>query len=434
MVTIATISLIILIILLVLGVPLPFCFGGALLFMNIVGDVAMKGMMVWGLQQILSPVLLCAPLFIFAGGLMSESGIAKYLLDFVDVFVGRIKGGLGVVAIVACAVIGAITGSSFTGIAATAPIMVPRMVEKGYPRGYAAALITDASILGILIPPSITMIIYGWVTETSILACFLATVGPGILIVILMSTVNIFWSRHFPLVIDPPITRREKWHLARTKGWEAIPALMMPIIILGGIYGGIMTPTEAAGIAAVYAIPVGFLIYKGLTVKNFLTVAKDAAVSVGAILFMIFICLMLSQTYLMLRLPQAIVEAVFGLTQNKTVLLILINVFLLIIGMIVNDITAIILVAPLLMPLVKAIGIDPVHFAAIVCVNLGVGGVTPPYASVLYLGMKVGKVEFTEILKPAMAFVLIVYMPALILTTYLPELSLWLPRLLGYVR
>jgi tripartite ATP-independent transporter DctM subunit len=154
---------------------------------------------------------------------MSESGIAKYLLDFVDVFVGRIKGGLGVVAIVACAVIGAITGSSFTGIAATAPIMVPRMVEKGYPRGYAAALITDASILGILIPPSITMIIYGWVTETSILACFLATVGPGILIVVLMSTVNIIWSRHFPLVIDPPITRKEKWHLHAPRDGKQFP-------------------------------------------------------------------------------------------------------------------------------------------------------------------------------------------------------------------
>jgi len=434
MVTIAGISLLILMGLMAIGVPLAFCFGGALLFMSLVGEVSMKGMMIWGLQQILSPVLLCAPLFIYAGGLMSESGIAKALLDFVDVFVGRIRGGLGVVAVVACAVIGAITGSSFTGIAATAPIMVPRMVEKGYPRGYAAALITDASILGILIPPSITMIIYGWVTETSILACFLATVGPGLLITFLMSAVNVIWARKFPLVLDAPITRAEKRRQIVSKGWVALPALMMPVIILGGIYGGIMTPTEAAGVAALYSVPVGFLIYRGLTFEKFLRVSRDAAISIGAILFMIFICLMLSQTYLMARLPQAIVEMVFGFTQNRIVLLILINILLLFLGMIVNDITAIILVAPLLMPLIKAIGMDPVHFAAVVCVNLGVGGVTPPYASVLYLGMRVGKVEFTDILKPAMIFVAVVYVPALVITTYWPTLSLWLPQMLGYAK
>jgi len=308
------------------------------------------------------------------------------------------------------------------------------MVEKGYPRGYAAALITDASILGILIPPSITMIIYGWVTETSILACFLATVGPGLLITFLMSSVNIIWARKFPLVLDAPITKAEKRRQIVSKGWVALPALMMPVIILGGIYGGIMTPTEAAGVAALYSIPVGFLIYRGLTFEKFLRVSRDAAISIGAILFMIFICLMLSQTYLMARLPQAIVEMVFGFTQNRTVLLILINILLLFLGMIVNDITAIILVAPLLMPLIKAIGMDPVHFAAIVCVNLGVGGVTPPYASVLYLGMRVGKVEFTDILKPAMIFVGVVYVPALVITTYWPTLSLWLPQMLGYVK
>ena len=214
----------------------------------------------------------------------------------------------------------------------------------------------------------------------------------------------------------------------------ALPALMMPVIILGGIYGGIMTPTEAAGVAALYSVPVGFLIYRGLTFEKFLKVARDSAISIGSILFMIFICLMLSQTYLMSRLPQAIVEVVFGLTQNRTVLLILINILLLFLGMIVNDITAIILVAPLLMPLIKAIGMDPVHFAAIVCVNLGVGGVTPPYASVLYLGMRVGKVEFTDILKPAMIFVGVVYLPVLVITTYWPALSLWLPQLLGYAK
>ncbi len=176
------VSLSILVFLLSLGIPLPFCFGAALMYMNLAADVSMKGMMMWGLQQILSPVLLCAPLFIFAGGLMSESGIARSLLDYVDSFVGRIRGGLGVVAAVSCAIIGAISGSGLTGLAATGPILIPRMAERGYPRGYAAALVTDSSILGLLIPPSVVMVIYGWVTETSILACFLSTLIPGLMI------------------------------------------------------------------------------------------------------------------------------------------------------------------------------------------------------------------------------------------------------------
>ncbi|NLZ91891.1 MAG: TRAP transporter large permease subunit, partial [Clostridiales bacterium] len=167
MLTIVLLDVILLVVLLIMSVPLPYCFGGALLFMSIFGGVSMKSMMLWGFNQMINPVLLASPLFILAGSLMGGSGIAKRLLDFVDAFVGRIKGGLGVISVVTCALIGAISGSGFTGVAATAPIMVPRMVEQGYPRGYSTALITVSSILGLLIPPSVIMILYGWVTETS---------------------------------------------------------------------------------------------------------------------------------------------------------------------------------------------------------------------------------------------------------------------------
>ena len=429
----AIISLLILVFLLTLGVPLPFCFGGALMFMSIAADVSMKGMLMWALQQVLSPVLLCVPLFIFAGSLMSESGIARYLLDFVDAFVGRIRGGLGVVATVTCAIIGAISGSGFTGVAAIGPILIPRMVEKGYPRGYATALITDSSILGLLIPPSVVLIVFGWVTETSILACFLSTVFPGILIMISFSIINLIWARKFPLTLEPVMTMAEKKKQITSRGVKALPALVMPVIILGGIYGGIVTPTEAAAVAVVYAIPVGFWVYKGLKFQGYMTIAKDSAVSVGSIMLMIFCSLMLSQVYTMLRIPQAIVEGVFEVTQNKTLLLLLINLVLLFVGMIVNDITGVILVAPLLLPLVVAIGVHPIHFAAIIGVNLAVGGVTPPYASILYLGMRIGKVEFSEILGPAMFFVLVGYMPVVLLTTYWAPLSLWLPGLMGFL-
>ena len=432
MVTVSVISLFILMGLLSLGIPIAFCFSGSLLYMSIAGGVSMKGMMLWGLQQILSPALLCIPHFIYAGSLMSESGIAKYLLEFVDVFVGRIRGGLGVVATVTCALIGAISGSAFTGVAATGNMLIPEMVKRGYPRPFATALVTCSSILGVLIPPSTPMIIFGWVTGTSVLACFLSTIGPGLLTVAIFCGINLWFARKFPLVIPAPISKQEKRREIVRKGWKALPALFMPVLILGGIYGGVMTPTEAAAAAVVYSIPVGFLIYKGLGVSSFLSVSKSSAVSTGSIMIMIMCSMMLSQTYVVLQIPQLIVKAVFNLTTNKAMILILINLLLLFIGMIVNDVTGIILVAPLLMPLAQAIGLHPIQYAAIFCVNLAIGSLTPPYASLLYLGMRIGKVEFVDILPPLGIF-LLGYVPVMLLTTYWPPLSLTLPRLMGYM-
>lgn len=431
-VTVSLIALGLLVIMLSFGVPLPFCFGGALMTMVFLGGATMKGTMVWGFSQLANPVLLCIPLFVFAGTLMSESGIAASLLKFVNVFVGRIRGGLGVVATVSCAIIGAISGSGLTGVAATGPILIPEMASKGYPRGYATALVANSSILGLLIPPSVTMIIYGWVTDTSILACFLATMGPGLLITVLFSVVNVIMARKFPLVLDPPKPMKETVQEGVTMTSRAIPALVMPLIILGGIYGGIMTPTEAAAVAVIYSLPVGFLIYKGLTFGTFFKAAKNSATSVGAIMVMIVFSLMLSQIFVMEDVPQAMVEAVFTITQNKFLLLILINFLLFFVGMIVNDITAIILLAPLLLPLMGAIGVSPVQFAAIMGVNTAMGGVTPPYASILYLSMRIGKVEFSDVIKPAMILIIFGYVPVVFLTSLWPKLSLFIPGLFGY--
>ena len=431
-VTISLIALAVLVTLLTFGVPLPYCFGGSLMTMCLFGGATMKGTMVWGFTQLANPVLLCIPLFVFAGTVMSESGIAASLLKFVNLFVGRIRGGLGVVAAVTCAIIGAISGSGLTGVAATGPLLIPEMAEKGYPRGYATALVANSSILGLLIPPSVTMIIYGWVTDTSILACFLATLGPGLLITFLFSVVNLVMARKFPLVLDPPKTLPETIKVGVSCTSRAIPALVMPLIILGGIYGGIMTPTEAAAVAVIYAIPVGFLIYRGLTIETFFKAAKSSATAVGAIMVMIVFSLMLSQIFVMEDVPQAMVEGVFSITQNKVLLLILINFLLFFVGMIVNDITAIILIAPLLLPLMGAIGVSPVQFAAIMGVNTAMGGVTPPYASILYLGMRIGKVEFSEVIKPAMILILFGYVPVVFLTSLWPSLSLFFPGLFGY--
>lgn len=433
MLTIVLLDILLVIVLLILAVPLPFCFGGALLFMSVFGEVSMKSMMLWGFSQMLNPILLASPLFILSGTLMGGSGIAKRLLDFVDVFIGHIRGGLGVVCCFTCAVIGAISGSGFTGVAATGPILIPRMVEQGYPRGYATALLTVSSILGLLIPPSAIMILYGWVTGTSILACFMSTAGPGLLITVNLSILNLYLVRRYnmPLEIDSIEMVRQKRKELGSRTISALPALLMPVIILGGIYGGIFTATEAAAVSAAYAIPVGFWIYKGFKKGDFFKLCREAATSSGALMTMILFCLILSQTYVILKVPQALVGFMFSITHNKFILLIMVNIFLFAVGMIVNDGTGMILCAPMLLPLVRELGITPIHFAAIMGVNLAMGGVTPPYASILYLGMRVGKCSFNEILKPTIIFLVFGYLPTILLTTYWAPLSLFIPSLFG---
>ncbi|GAB3516419.1 TRAP transporter large permease [Photobacterium alginatilyticum] len=421
-----------LVLLLTIGVPLPFCFGGALMIMTYVGDVSMKGNMMWGAGQLTNPILLAIPLFVLAGTIMSQSGIAASLLRFVNVFVGHIRGGLGIVASVSCAIIGAISGSGLTGVAAIGPLLIPEMEKRGYPRAYATALIANSSILGLLIPPSVTMIVYGWVTDTSILACFLATLGPGLLVTFNFAIINLIMARKFPLVLDDKPSMSGLIKEASSRTVHAIPALFMPIIILGGIYGGIMTPTEAAAVAVIYAIPVGFMIYKGLSWKSLLASGKESATAVGSIMFMILFSLILSQMFVVENVPQELVNAIFGITENKVLLLIFINVLLFLVGMVVNDITAIILIAPLLLPLMTAIGISPIQFAAIMGVNTAMGGVTPPYASILYLGARIGNVKFSEVVGPAMMLIVFGYLPVVVLTSFWSELSLFLPTVFGY--
>jgi hypothetical protein len=223
----------------------------------------MSGNMLWGFQQLGNPVLLAIPLFVLAGTIMSESGIAASCCAS-STPSSAMSGRAGRGRRRLCAVIGAISGSGLTGIAAIGPLLIPEMEKRGYPRAYATALIANSSILGLLIPPSVTMIVYGWVTDTSILACFLATLGPGLLIMVAFSVDQPVMARKFPLKLDDKPNLSELTGEVAKRGAHAFPALLMPVIILGGIYGGVMTPTEAAAVAVIYAIPVGFLIYQGL--------------------------------------------------------------------------------------------------------------------------------------------------------------------------
>ncbi len=441
--TLFVIDILLLIVLLLIGVPLPFVFGGGLILMVLFGDINVVGLMIWGFNQMLSPVLLASPFFMLAGTLIAESGIAKKLMELANLFIGKARSGLGFISILTCGILGAISGSCFTGVAAVGPILIPEMEGRGYERGFATALVTCASVLGALIPPSIPIIIYGWVTGTSVLGSFLSTVVPGILVIITFSLINYLYVKKLPPETQDNLDGdnidengvktavKKSTDVIRTVV-NAIPGILIPIIILGGIYGGIFTPTEAAAVAAALALLVGFFIYKELKLKKTYEIFKTSSISIGAIMVMMMLCLMLSQTFVMMKIPQKLVKIIMGLTSNKYVILILINVFLAFMGMIVNDSTAIILTAPLLLPLITELGMSPIQFAAIMTINLAAGSLTPPYASVLYYGMKIGDVKFNEIIGPAMRILLVGYVPVLLLTTFIEPISMFLPRLLGY--
>ncbi len=424
-----------LLLLLLLGVPLPYCFAGALAFMVMTCGIPIKSLLVWGYSQMISPSLLAVPMFVIAGNLIAESGIAEKLIALSRVFVGKVRGALGVICVVVCGIIGAISGSAFTGIAALGSIIIPELRKEGYSRGFATSLVTCSSILGSLIPPSVPLIIYGWATGTSILAGFMSTVIPGIITIITFSTLNVVYARKYAgkgeVAVEGIVPEQMK--SKRRTLFESIPALLMPVIILGGIYGGIFTATEAAAVCATLAIVLGIFVYKKLKIRNTSDMLRSTASSIGSIFMMIFFCLLLSQAMTRLMIPQKLVEVFLGFTDNKYVVLLMVNVFLLFVGMIVNDTTAIMLCAPLLLPLVTSYGISPVHFAAIMVVNLSAGCLTPPYASVLYFGMKIGNASFGEMMKNTAVFLVVGYLPVVLLTTYIEPISMTLPRIMGLV-
>jgi len=412
------IALFLIIITLLFGLPVPFCFMLSTTFMVITMGYDPSFLLPYSFSQMSSIVLLAIPLFILVGGMIDKGKIGIPLVNFVDVFVGRIKGGLGVVSVVSCAVFGAISGSCAATLSCIGSIMFPRLREAGYPMGHAAALVSCAAPLGLLIPPSSQMILYAWIGQQSVLACFLATVGPGLLLTALLSIINVILLRNDPNIhISKPVDSKTFFKMLGHRGKKATPALFMPFIILGGIYGGIMTPTEAAAVAVLYSIPVGFFIYKGLNRKNFFEVIVETATTTGVV--------MLVQEHL----PSMIMSFLTSVSTNKYTILFMLNIFMIIIGMIMDDVSAMLLCTPILLPVIISLGVSPIHFAAIIGVNLGMGNVTPPTAPTLYFGARMANTPVSQMMKPALIFIIFAWLPTLLAVTYLPEMALWLPRL-----
>ena len=396
--------------------------------------VAMLGykssfLLTYGFGIINTLVLLCVPLFIAVGLLMEKSGIGKHLINFVDLFVGRFKSGLAIVCILASGAFGSISGSAFATLSCIGSIMKPRFKERGYPEEFSAALVTCSSPLGLLIPPSAHMVLYSWAGRQSMLACFLATVVPGCILMLLMSVTCYFILRN-----NNDVITREKLPLnefiktAAERTTTTIPALVMPVIVLGGIYSGVFTPTEAAAVAVVYTIPVGFFIYRKLTIKNLVETFIDTASTTGVVMVMIFCTMMLSRIYIMEDLPGLITGFLEGFSVSKNVVLLGVNILLLIMGMLMDDTSAMLLTAPILIPVLQEFGVDPIQFAGIIGVNLGIALLTPPTAPCLYFGSKVMGMDIVSMLPTTLKILVFAYMPTLILTTYIPGITLWLPK------
>ncbi len=416
-------------VMLVLGLPVPFAFGAVMIYLAIFADTDATTFLISGYWRMNNIVLLAIPLFIMAGGLMEKGRIAQPLVHLAELFVGRVRGGISAAAIIASAVFGAISGSAAATLTCIGSVLVPRLRAANYPPGYSAALIASAAPLGLLIPPSSIQIIYAWITRQSVLECFLATVVPGFILITLLCVLNFILMRRRKDIALEPAPERFTGELVQ-RGASAVPALMMPVIILGGIYGGIMTPTEAAGIAVLYAIPVGWYIYRGLNRKTFIEAMVQSATTTGVVMVMFFTVMIVSRLLVFEDIPGIAQDLIFSISENPIVVLIMINLVIVLVGMLMDDVSGVLLTAPLLLPIVQDLGVDPVQFAAIIGVNLGMGNITPPTAPLLYLGARVANTKVAQMLWPTLLMILFAWLPTLVITTYVPGVALWLPELL----
>ncbi|MDR3255980.1 MAG: TRAP transporter large permease [Synergistaceae bacterium] len=429
------IALIILIVSLLLGVPVPISFMASSAWLIFFGGPDGMGydpaqLLPHGYLQMSSVSLMAIALFIIAGGLMEKGRIGEKLIDLVDVFCGSVKGGLGVVGTVSCAVFGSITGAACATLSCIGSIMFPRFEKAGYPRGHTAALMANASLLGLLIPPNATLIIFAWISGQSVLACFLSTVSAGLLVTVLISLANVWLLRDNPTVlVSQKRTSPEKTALFRERGVLAIPALMLPVIVLGSIYGGIMTPTEASAVAVVYSIPIGMFVYKGLTLRGLWDCLVESGVTTGVIMIMLYSVSMLSRLYILEDLPGKVLQLFYSVSTNKWVIMGMINIFLVIMGMLMDDISVVTLTTPILMPIIVELGFSPIHYAAVVGVNTGLGCITPPAAPVLYLSGRLSNTPINEMMKPTLWFIALCWVPALIFVAYFPKWILFLPHI-----
>ncbi len=414
-----------LIVLALFGVPIYLSLGISALIAMMMADLPFEILAQKMFAGMNSSSLLAIPFFILAGNIMSRSITGK-LIDISNAFIGWIRGSLAVVTVVASALFGAISGSGVATVSAVGGITIPAMKKEKYPEHFAAAIASMASILGPIIPPSITLIVYGSITGESVSKLFLGSVIPGIMLAIVLVGYALFYGRKHDLPSQPRKKPKEIVGTLKSGIW----ALLMPVIILGGIFGGIFSPTESAAVAVVYALLISFFVYKDMSLKDCGTILIESSISTATILVMVGLSKSSSYVVTVSGLPEMILNTFASITDSPLVILLMINILFLIIGMLMEANAAIVMMTPLLLPLMNAFGIDPIHFGIVMSFNMCIGLITPPVGICMLMGNQIAGSRLSAALK-AVAPMLVLSLVILMLITYIPGLTTWLPSFLS---
>lgn len=407
------------------GIPIALVIGLTSLFTIILqGTIPLNALPQYMFMGLDSFPLLAIPFFVLAGELMSRSGISKSLINFCLVLFGRLPGALAMVNIGVSIFFAGITGAAVADTAAVGSILIPAMKDEGYPPAYSAAVTAVSSCIGPIIPPSIILVVYGIAANVSISALLIAGIIPGVLLGLCQGILAYIHAvKHkFP-------RRSERFSFSRLLFTfiKAIPALIMPLIIVGGIIGGVVTATEAAAIAVVYSLLVGFA-NKSIKIKDLPEILFRSSITVGVVLLVISTAKLFSIVIVMNQIPTMLTNAFLSISSNSIVILLMINLLLLIVGCFMEISAACIILAPILLPIVTALGVHPVHFGIIMCVNLAIGLATPPVGPTLYVACRIAKTSMSEITKAIIPY-LGASVVALLLITFIPALSMTLPNL-----
>jgi C4-dicarboxylate transporter DctM subunit len=410
--------------LLAIGVPIIFVLGiTGLVYVYLAGLplVLLPQRLFVGLNSFL---VLSVPLFILAGNIMNASGITERIVRFSNLLIGRVRGGLAYVTVVATMFFAGITGAGAADTSAIGAIMIPAMRDEGYQPEYAAAVTAAGAIVGPIIPPSIAFVVYGAMADVSIAGLFLAGFLPGILCSILMGIVVWRQARAHKFPVREAVVSAGEF----LQGFvEAFPGLMMPVIILGGILGGIFTPTEAAAAGVLYALLVGFFIYRELRLPVLWIILRDTAIMSGGVMLIVANASLFSWILAAEQVPQLVAGLITGFSREPWVVILLINLLLLFVGCIMETLASIIILTPVLLPLVKGLGVDPLHFGVIMVVNLCIGLATPPVGVNLFVAGAIARVSLERISRAIWPFV-VATLIALAVTSYWPSMVLLIPR------
>ncbi|MBZ4652996.1 MAG: dicarboxylate transporter, DctM subunit [Peptococcaceae bacterium] len=369
--------------------------------------------------------LLAIPFFMLAGSVMSSGGVSTRLVAFANSLVGWLTGGLAMVVTLTSMFFAAISGSSAATCAAIGSTMIPAMKEKGYDKEFSAAVIAASGTTGIVIPPSVTMVVYGVIAGVSIGDLFIGGFGPGVLMGLSMMLLIYFMAKKRGYVGE----KRANAKQIITTFKDSIWGLLMPVIILGGIYGGIFTPTEAAAVAAIYGLVVGLFIYKELKLKDLPQIITSAIISTAVVMFIMDAAGLFSWIITSNRIPQNLAAYFLEVTKNPNIIMLFINILLLIVGTFLNASAAVIILAPILVPVITSVGIDPVFFGVVMTVNMAIGTITPPVGVDLFVAQTVSGVSLERITKLIWPFMLILIVD-LLLITYIPQIVMFLPNLM----